>query len=205
MLKIFAAPSSIALASVLLLEEVEADYELAVLDFSKGQQREPAYQTVNPKGRVPALITEDGVLTETPAILVYIAQRYGPGSMIGANEPYAFAKIQELNSYLASTVHVAHTHRFRGARWTDDPHALEAMTKKVPETMAAAVSLIEEHFFVGPWVTGDAYTICDPYLFTLCSWLEGDGVDTQAFPKLLAHREKMLSRPATQAAIKRLG
>ncbi|MEO1864476.1 MAG: glutathione S-transferase N-terminal domain-containing protein, partial [Pseudomonadota bacterium] len=89
MLKIFAAPSSIALASVLLLEEVEADYELAVLDFSKGQQREPAYQTVNPKGRVPALITEDGVLTETPAILVYIAQRYGPGSMIGANEPYA--------------------------------------------------------------------------------------------------------------------
>ena len=49
MLKIFAAPSSIALASVLLLEEVEADYELAVLDFSKGQQREPAYQTVNPK------------------------------------------------------------------------------------------------------------------------------------------------------------
>ena len=63
MLKIFAAPSSIALASVLLLEEVEADYELAVLDFSKGQQRELAYQTVNPKGRVPALITEDGVLT----------------------------------------------------------------------------------------------------------------------------------------------
>ena len=148
MLKIFAAPSSIALASVLLLEEVEADYELALLDFSKGQQREPAYQTVNPKGRVPALITEDGVLTETPAILVYIAQRYGPGSMIGANEPFAFAKIQELNSYLASTVHVAHAHRFRGARWTDDPHALEAMTKKVPETMAAAVSLIEEHFLL---------------------------------------------------------
>ena len=49
MLKIFAAPKSVALASVILLEEVKADYEAVILDFSRNEQREPAYQAINPK------------------------------------------------------------------------------------------------------------------------------------------------------------
>ncbi len=201
MLKIFAANGSIALASVILLEEVEADYELSVLDFSRNEQKEAAYQAVNPKGRVPALITESGILTETPAILLYIAQRFGSDSLVGAHDPFIFAKIQEFNSYLASTVHVAHAHRMRGTRWTDDPHALEALKKKIPESMTAVMRLIEDDFLKGPWVHGEAYTICDPYLFTICSWLESDGVDIATLPRLMTHYQGMLDRPATQAAL----
>lgn len=205
MLKIFAARQSVALASVILLEEVEADYELHVLDFSKGEQNLPEYQAVNPKGRVPALVTEDGILTETPAILVYIAQRFGSAQMTGAHDPFVFAKIQEFNSYLASTVHVAHAHRFRGSRWADDAQALEAMKKKVPETMTQTVGLVETDFFKSPWVMGDAYTVCDPYLFTICSWIESDGVDTSKMPRLMDHQKRMLERPATQAALAQIG
>lgn len=205
MLKIFAARQSVALASVILLEEVEADYELHVLDFSKGEQNLPEYQAVNPKGRVPALVTEDGILTETPAILVYIAQRFGSAQMTGAHDPFVFAKIQEFNSYLASTVHVAHAHRFRGTRWADDAQALEAMKKKVPETMTQTVGLVETDFFKSPWVMGDAYTVCDPYLFTICSWIESDGVDTSKMPRLMDHQKRMLERPATQAALAQIG
>ncbi len=204
MLKIFAANGSIALASVILLEEVEADYELSVLDFSRNEQKKVAYQAVNPKGRVPALITESGILTETPAILLYIAQRFGSDSLVGAHDPFIFAKIQEFNSYLASTVHVAHAHRMRGTRWTDDPHALEALKKKIPESMTAVMRLIEDDFLKGPWVHGEAYTICDPYLFTICSWLESDGVDVATLPRLMAHYQSMLDRPATQAALKQI-
>ena len=94
MLKIFAANGSIALASVILLEEVEADYELAVLDFSRNEQKEAAYQAVNPKGRVPALITESGILTETPAILLYIAQRFGSDSLVGAHDPLSLPRFR---------------------------------------------------------------------------------------------------------------
>ena len=205
MLKIFAARQSVALASVILLEEVEADYELHVLDFSKGEQNLPEYQAVNPKGHVPALVTEDGILTETPAILVYIAQRFGSAQMTGAHDPFVFAKIQEFNSYLASTVHVAHAHRFRGTRWADDAQALEAMKKKVPETMTQTVGLVETDFFKSPWVMGDAYTVCDPYLFTICSWIESDGVDTSKMPRLMDHQKRMLERPATQAALAQIG
>ena len=78
MLKIFIANGSISLASLILLEEVGAKYEAMLVDFSRDEQRQDAYLEINPKGRVPSLVTELGVLTETCAILVYIAQRFGP-------------------------------------------------------------------------------------------------------------------------------
>jgi glutathione S-transferase len=55
--------------------------------------------------------------------------------------------------------------------------------------------------FKGPWVMGATYTICDPYLFTLAQWLEGDGVDPARFPKVLDHRIRMSERPGVQKAM----
>jgi glutathione S-transferase len=54
---------------------------------------------------------------------------------------------------------------------------------------------------VGPWVMGETYTICDPYLFTLAQWLEGDGVDLSALPAVMAHRQRVSERPAVRKAL----
>jgi glutathione S-transferase len=109
--------------------------------------------------------------------------------------------VQAFNSYLCSTVHINHAHRPRGSRWADDPAALEAMKKKVPETMAACFDLIESKMMKGPWVMGDSYTICDPYLFTIAGWLESDSVDPARFPKVKAHRDHMSQRAAVQKVL----
>ena len=53
----------------------------------------------------------------------------------------------------------------------------------------------------GPWVMGEQYTICDPYLFTIGTWLEGDGVDVSKLPRVVEHRKRMLARPAVQKAV----
>jgi glutathione S-transferase len=53
----------------------------------------------------------------------------------------------------------------------------------------------------GPWVMGERYTMCDPYLFTLSQWLEGDGVDRARFPKLAEHTRRIKERPAVQRAL----
>ena len=50
----------------------------------------------------------------------------------------------------------------------------------------------------GPWVMGDSYTICDPYLFTVAGWLEGDNVDLSKLPKVMEHRKRMSERPAVR-------
>jgi glutathione S-transferase len=185
-----------ALATHIALEEAGADYEAIRLDMGAGQQRSPDYLKVNPKGRVPALVTEKGVLTETPALLTFVAQQFPAAGLVPVGDPFALARVQEINSYLCSTVHIAHAHKTRGARWTDDAAAIASMTRKVPETMAACFELIEQSMIRGPWVTGDAYTIADPYLYTVARWLEGDSVDVARFPKVKAHMARMEARPA---------
>ena len=203
MLTFYTAPGTCALASHIALIEAGAEFELMRVDFSSGAQRQPDYLSVNPKGRVPALATEQGVLTETPAILAYIAQRYPGAGLAPIEDPFAFARVQEFNSYLCSTVHVAHAHRRRGARWVDaeDAAAIAAMQRKIPQSVGEAFALIENGMLKGPWVMGDRYTICDPYLFTVSRWLEGDGVNLNLLPRVLEHRDRMGERAASQQAL----
>ena len=201
MLKLYYAPGTCALATHIALEEAGASYEAVRLDFAAQGQRSPEYLAVNPKGRVPALVTDTGTLTETPALLCYVAQRFPQAELAPLNDPFALAQIQEFNSYLCSTVHVAHAHGRRGTRWADDAASHEDMKRKVPATMTECFELIEQKFLKGPWVMGEQYTIADPYLFTIASWIEGDGVDTSKFPKVMRHRARMLARPAVQKAV----
>ncbi|MBV8167386.1 MAG: glutathione S-transferase family protein [Alphaproteobacteria bacterium] len=201
MLKLYYSPGSCALASHLALEEAGAKYEASKIDFSQNQQRSPDYLKINPKGRVPALITDKGILTETPAILVYIAQTHPAAKLAPLDDPFTLAKIQAFNSYLCSTVHVAHAHRVRGTRWADNEASIADMKAKAPSVVQDCFALIEREMFAGPWAMGDSYTICDPYLFTLETWWEGDSVDPKRLPKLADHRKRMEDRPAVARAL----
>lgn len=201
MLTLYYAKGTAALPVHIALEEAGASYDLKLLNFAKKDQQHPDYLRVNPKGRVPALVTDEGVLTETPALLAYIGQTFDAANLIPST-PFDFARAQGFNLYLASTVHVAHAHRHRGLRWSDDEAALGAMRAKVPQNMTECATLIETQYLQGPWVMGEQYTVCDPYLFLMARWLKVDGVDETAFPKILAHRARMEARPAVQVALK---
>lgn len=200
MFKLYTAPGTCALASHIALEEAGADYAAERLDFKNSQQTTPQYLAINPKGRVPALVTDRGTLTETPAILAFIAQTH-PEAGLAPTEPFAFAKMQEFNCYLCATLHVAHAHRMRGHRWADDPAAIDAMRAKVPQSVGECFALIEREMLRGPWVMGDTYTVCDPYLFTLAQWLEADGVDPARLPKVSEHRRRMAEDPVVARVI----
>lgn len=200
MMKLYYSPGTVALAAHIALEEVGADYEAIRLDFAAGQQQSPEYLSINAKGRVPALVTVRGTLTEVPAVLAYIAQTHQAPRLAPA-DPFEFAKLQEFNTYLCSTVHVAHAHKMRGTRWADDPAAIEHMKSKVPEKMGAAFDLIEDGMLKGEWVLGESYSVCDAYLYTVARWLDGDGVPAERHPRVRAHMARMAERPAVQAAL----
>ena len=201
MLNLYYAPDTCALASHIALEEAGADYGLTRVSFSAKEQQSPEYLAINPKGRVPALVTNRGVLTETPAMLAYIAQSFPQARLAPLTDHFAFAQVQSFNSYLCSTVHVAHAHRMRGTRWADDPAAIAEMQRKVPQAVGACFDLIERDMLRGPWVLGETFTICDPYLFTLAQWLEADGVDITRLPRVMDHRNRMAERPSVRKAI----
>lgn len=204
MLTFFYAPDTCALASHIALWDAGADFELRRIDFGSAEQTQTDYLAINPKGRVPALVTDRGILTETPAILAYVVQTFPDAGLAPLDDPFAFAEIQAVNSYICSTLHVAHAHRMRGYRWVDadDSAAIAAMQRMVPEAVSAAFAHIENDVFKGPFVMGEHYSIVDPYLFTVAQWMESDGVDVVRFPKVVAHREMMQARSTVQSALK---
>lgn len=198
---LYYAPHTIALASHIALEQSGADYQARRLDFPRGEHRSADYLQVNAKGRVPALVTDRGVLTETPAILAYIAQSFPRSALAPLDDPFRFAEAQAFNSYLCSTVHVAHAHRWRGHRWVDEDSSIEDMKRKVPRTMGECFHLIQAEMLRGPWVMGDDYSICDIYLFTIANWLEKDDVDTSTLGSILDHRRRVAELPAVKKVL----
>lgn len=193
-------PGTVARASLIALCETGAAFEPVLVDFKAAAQQDADYLAINPKGRVPALVTDDGILTETIAILGYIAARFPDAGLTPAS-PWERARVDELMSYLASTVHVNHAHKMRGHRWARLDASFEDMRSKVTENMAESARLIEDRYLTGPWVLGDSYSIADPYLFTVACWLDGDGVPLDDFPKLAAHGAAMRARPAVIRAL----
>ncbi len=201
MLKLYYSPGSCARASLIALAESGGDYEISRVDFARNAQRDPDYLAINPKGRVPALATERGILTESVAILSFVAQRFPAARLAPLDDPFALAQMQAFNSYIASTVHVAHAHGRRAYRWSDDPAAHASMQQKVAQNMLECFQLIESSMLQGPWVMGEAYSVADAYLFTLSGWLEDDGVPLAKLPAIQAHHQRVAARPAVQRAL----
>jgi glutathione S-transferase len=198
---LYYAPHTCSLASHIALKDAGATYDLKRIDFGTIEQKSLNYLAINPKARVPAMTTPRGILTETPAMLAFIAQSFPGARLAPMDDPFAFAEMQSFNSYLCSTLHVAHSHRMRGHRWADEPTSFSDMQRKVPQAVGACYDLIEDHMLKGPWVMGASYTIADPYLFTLAQWLEADGVDPSRIPRVIEHRSRMTEMPNVKKAI----
>ncbi|MEM6677726.1 MAG: glutathione S-transferase family protein [Pseudomonadota bacterium] len=200
MLTFWMGKGSSAIAPHILLEEVRAAYETRIVSLPEGEHRAPDYLSLNPKGRVPALVTPEGTLTECPALLVWIGQRYPEAGLI-PEDPYSFARGQALASFICSTVHIHFAHLLRGARWSDDPTVQEAMKAKVPSNLREAAKLIEDHYLDGPWALGERYSFVDPYLILVSRWLLLSKAGLDDVPRLKAHTDRLLARPATMRAL----
>lgn len=200
MMRLYYAPGSVSLASHIALEEAGAAYETVLMDGPARAAGASNYLAINPKGRVPALATDKGVLTETVAMLAWIAAEY-PQANLMPTDAWDYAQAQAFNSYLATTVHVAHAHRYRGYRWATEESSFKDMRRKVPASMAECMALLERELLRGPWAMGEQYTVCDGYLLTVVDWAEDDGVDMTPFPRLIEHRERVRARPAVRMVL----
>ncbi len=189
------SPGSVATAVAIALEETGRTYTPVRVDFAAQAQRSPEFLAVNPKGRVPALVTDDGVLTETGAILEYI----GDGTDLVPSGTLGRTRMREIMYYIASTMHVAHAHKLRGARWADQASSLADMTAKVPQTMADCCAHLEDTYPFAPFALGDRISLADAYLFIALQWAGTDGVDLGVFPKLSTYVAMFDGRASARA------
>jgi len=200
-LTLYYTPGACSRASHLALREAEARFELYNLNFAADEQRSPEYLRINPKGRVPALATPRGVITENPAILAYIAQSHPAARLAPLDDAFEFARMQAFNSDLCATVHVAHAHLRRAERWADDAAARAELRRKAPSVVDACFALMNSEMVGAPWVLGDAFSVADCYLFTLTEWLPEHGLDVGRYPVIAAHHARMRERTAVQETL----
>ena len=198
MLTLHYNPLTVAPVVAIVLEELELDYTPVLVDFREAQQTSPAYLALNPKGRVPTLETPHGVLTETGAILDWLAAVHGPHLV--PDDPFQAGRMRETMYYLASTLHVNYAHALRGARWADTEAAWADMAAKAPHTMAASLAYLEGHLDFAPFAIGSALTLADPWLFVLTGFAPRLNIDLAQFPNLAAHQVLMNDRYAVRAA-----
>ena len=99
-MQLYYSPNAISQTTELLVRflELENDIEKIAIDFASGEQRSDAYLAKNPLGRVPLLVTEQGNLSETPAILTYLG-RLNPHAGLVPADPWAEAKMQSAMSF----------------------------------------------------------------------------------------------------------
>jgi glutathione S-transferase len=193
MLKLHYAPRTISVAVAIILEQTGTPYEAIRVDFANAEQTKDAYRRVNPKGRVPALETDSGILTETPAIVEYISPELVP------QDAFAAAKMRELISYLNATMHPHHAHGGRGSRWADAQSSLDDMKRKMPQRMAECAAHLEEYLPSLPFAVGQLEVLSDAYLYVVLTWLKSDGVDIEHYPRLAAFQHQMNTLASVQA------
>jgi glutathione S-transferase len=185
------------------LEEAGAHYERTLIDFARREHLSPDFLRINPNGRVPALQTERGVLTENPAILGYIARRFPEAVLADLSDDYAFAAMQAFQMFIATTIHVVFRQISRPDYYADGEVAAGALRAMVPQRANEHFALIEAQLRDGrTWVHGERYTTSDAYLFVFSSYLRlGDRGDPARLPAIMAHRARVRSRPAVQRVL----
>jgi glutathione S-transferase len=180
-LALYFAPGSSSMAPHIALHEIGAPFEGRPVSFHRNETRGPAYLALNPEGKVPTLLIDGRPLTEVAAILFYLARRFPEAGLLPQGDLEAEAQAVSWMSFIASTLHPARRSGLEQAR----------------AVWATAEAKLGER----DWAIG-RYSIADIHLFRLF-WRFRGSLNPRPgdFPRLGAHYERMMARPAVMKTI----
>ena len=207
MLKLYYSPRACSMAPHILLEEVGTPYELELVSIADGRTRSPEYLAINPKGRVPVLLTEEGeILTELPAISWYIAQQSTSPALFPLGH-LAAARCFEWFNWLSGALHaMAYGQVWRPFRFVADETLFPAVNAKGRENVLEINAMIEARLKGRNWAVGNAYTAVDPYLLVFYYWGLRIGLDMHHdYLHWTGHAERVAARPAVQRTLSQEG
>lgn len=199
-MKLFFAPGACSVGLHIILNEIGKPFELAFVNTKQADNLKPAYLAINPKGKVPALIRDNGkLLTEFPNIALYLGRSAPEAGLLPADLD-GQAEVLEVMDYICGTVHpLGYTREFRVGRFAKDKDDEARVIAQATEAREGYLKVLEAAF-KGPWYMGEQYTVADAALFFLEAWTVARTA-TPLPPKLAAHYQAMLARPAVKKAL----
>ena len=199
-MKLYFSPGACSLAPHIVLEEAGLAFE-PVLASTKTHQLADGtdYYTINSKGYVPLLELDNGErLSEGPAIVQYIADQVPAKNLAPANGTMARYRVQEWLNFITSELH-------KGVGGLFNPAMPEEGKTVIRARATSRLKWVDEQLEGKQYLMGDAFSIADPYLFTVANWTQYTGIDISGMKSLSAFQARMAARPAVQAAMKAEG
>lgn len=195
-MKLFYSPAACSLSPHITLRASGLPFEIERVSLrDKTTESGRDYNTVNPKGYVPALELDDGqVLTEGPAILQYIADQVPEAKLAPPNGTLARYRLQEWLNYLSTELHKQYSPLFNKATPDEQKDAQRALIRR-------RLAFIEAGLGDG-FLMGEDYSVADGYLFTVLYWNRWVGLDLEGLPKLAAWQTRMAALPFVTAALR---
>ncbi|HET7833071.1 MAG TPA: glutathione S-transferase N-terminal domain-containing protein [Gallionella sp.] len=206
MIKLYYSPGACSLAPHILLEELGVPYQLELVSIAEGRTQAPEFLAVNPKGRVPVLEVNGAILTEAPAILVYLALTHPDKSML-PSDPVEHFRCLEWFNWLSGTVHaMGYGQLWRPERFIDDSSQYDRISAKGRENIIDSHRHIETLLNGRSWSIGNRYSCVDPYLLVFYLWGNAIGLNMATeYPAWSGHAARVLARDAVQRAINQEG
>jgi glutathione S-transferase len=200
---LYYSPGACSLASHIILEEIGSPFDTVRVVLQNGEQMKPEYLAVNPRARVPALAVDGQVLTESPAILTWLARSHPQAGLLPAD---LWQEAQALSwlGFLSSSVHIAFAGIFRPGRFSSDAAGHAAVADAGKATALKTFADIESRLPESGYVFS-SFSIVDAYLTVFHLWARRVGLPLADFPKYTALVNSVLSRPAVQRVMAREG
>ena len=188
-MKLYYAPGACSLAAHIALQESGLPYKVERVDLREHKTASGTdFRTINPKGYVPVLELDDGErLTEAGVVLQYIADR-NPGTLAPAWGSMARYRLIEWINFIATEIH-------KGLAPLWKPTTPEAYRSTVLANVGARFDHVVDTLRKTPYLTGDAFTIADAYLFTIVNWHNFLDFDIERWPALQQFQARVAARP----------
>jgi glutathione S-transferase len=206
MIQLHYYPGNASFAPHVLLREIGAPFELALVDRAQAAHKRPEYLRLNPNGLIPVLVDGDLVLYETAAICLHLADTHPQADLAPPLASAQRAHCYKWMAWLTNTLQAMLIHYFYPERMVDEGDAAAAAQVEAHAQAAVGAMLqrIDDQLAAhgGPWLLGDRYRAVDPYAFMLCRWTRGfDERPARAYPHIGPYLKRVLQRPAVQQAI----
>jgi glutathione S-transferase len=198
-------PRACSLAVHIVLEETGLPYETVLVDLNTRAQKEPEYLSVNPGGRVPALLIGDQLLTETQAILTFLGDLMPEKNLLPCAGDFKRYRAHELMNFLSSSLHVYIRSIFRSSAYGGESEAgNDAVSKQGVVNLAGAIREVEERLGDKQFALGDNFSVVDAYLFIMYLWTGDNRISSvPERPAWDALCERVWQRPATKVVVAR--
>ncbi len=180
-----------------MLAELGLAYETKTIDLAKGEHRSPEYLAVNPAGQVPAMIYDGFLLTESAAIVHYLAEKHNP-ALLGSTAPESHATLLRWELYVLLNIdkHMT-THALKAWNIPVDEETL----KKADEALSRALPVFEGWLKGRTYVAGEEFTVADIIARTTFAYAEIGKVDLSSYPSITAWMSRCAERPAYAKAL----